>query len=86
MMRASASLPPITRRAKIAIWLMIGSGLLLFVLANTHLVYVAVKSQPACVAASPQGISDIAKRRFGAAEWACSPDGDSSRKPAGRGP
>ena len=84
MMGASASLPPITRRAKIAIWLMIGSALLLLVLANTHLVYVAVKSQPHCLAASPQG--DLVKSRFGAAEWACSPDEDSSTKPPRGGP
>jgi hypothetical protein len=29
---------------------MVGAGLLVLVLANTHLVYVAVTSQPECVA------------------------------------
>lgn len=32
-----------------AAWIAVGIGLLLFVVANIHLVYVAVTSQPACV-------------------------------------
>lgn len=31
-------------------WLLVPAGLLLFVGANAHLVYVAFKSQPECVA------------------------------------
>jgi hypothetical protein len=31
-------------------WLLVPAGLLLFVGANAHLVYVAVQSQPDCVA------------------------------------
>ncbi len=30
-------------------WIAVGVGLLVFVAANIHLVYVAVTSQPACV-------------------------------------
>ena len=30
-------------------WIAVGLGLLVFVAANIHLVYVAVTSQPACV-------------------------------------
>lgn len=33
-----------------ALWLLVGAGVLLFVAANTHLVYVATISQPDCVA------------------------------------
>jgi hypothetical protein len=37
-------------QTRIVIGLMVGAGLLVLVLANTHLVYVAVTSQPECVA------------------------------------
>jgi hypothetical protein len=37
-------------QARILIGLVVGAGLLVLVLANTHLVYVAVTSQPECVA------------------------------------
>jgi hypothetical protein len=53
------------RRA--ALWLMVGSGCLLVVLANLHLVYVAVTSQPACV-----GEGKATKGGFGAAQRVCS--------------
>ena len=61
-----------SRRAKIAIWLSVASGLALVVLANAHLVYLALASQPSCVAPSQR-----ADGSFRAAEWVCSgTDGD----------
>jgi hypothetical protein len=38
-----------TTRTKVTIWLLAGLGLLTFVGANSHLVYVASISQPDCV-------------------------------------
>jgi hypothetical protein len=52
------------RSRRTALWLAIGAGLLLIGGANAHLVYVAVTSQPACVAQ---------RGGFGAAESACRP-------------
>lgn len=37
------------RWRKLAMWGLIGAGVLLLVAANVHLVYVAVTSQPGCV-------------------------------------
>ena len=42
-----------TRRrinGRLIAWLLVPAGLLLFVGANAHLVYVAMQSQPGCVA------------------------------------
>ena len=47
MSRALTMLMP---RRKVAIWLLVGFGLLVLVVANGHLVYVAMTSQPDCVA------------------------------------
>ena len=38
------------RRISWAVWLLVGAGVLVFCSANAHLVYVAVSSQPECVA------------------------------------
>ncbi len=32
-----------------AVWILTGAGLLLIIIANVHLVYVSVTSQPSCV-------------------------------------
>ena len=42
-------------KRKVAIWLLVGLGLLVLVAANGHLVYVAMTSQPDCVAHVRQG-------------------------------
>ena len=42
-------------RTKAVLWLAIGAGLLLLLIANSHLVYVAIVSQPECVAHVRQG-------------------------------
>lgn len=40
------------------VWAAVGAGLVLFVGANAHLVYVAVASQPGCVAHSKSAGGD----------------------------
>ncbi len=49
-------------------WLLISAGLLVFVGANAHLIYVAFSSQPDCVA-HVKGVNDDAGYR--AAKSAC---------------
>jgi hypothetical protein len=54
-------------------WLLVIAGLLLVAGANWHLVYVAVTSQPDCVAHVRAGAGDAARGSFGAAQSSCSP-------------
>jgi hypothetical protein len=70
MSRASAM--PASRR-KAALWLLVGLGLLLLVAANGHLVYVAITSQPDCVAHVRHGEGSGTQDRFSAARSSCSP-------------
>ena len=42
-------------RTKAVVWAAIGAGLLLVLIANSHLVYMAIMSQPECVAHVRQG-------------------------------
>jgi hypothetical protein len=56
-------------RARVLIGVMVGAGLLVLVLANTHLVYVAVTSQPECVAHLKS--ADETSGSFRAAQSAC---------------
>ena len=59
-------------RTKAVLWLALGAGLLL--IANSLLVYVAVTSQPECVAHVRQGEGGAAKDgRFAAARSSCTP-------------
>jgi len=60
-------------RTKIAVSLSVGAGVLLVVLANVHLIYVATISQPECVAHVRQGESGPLHRPFSAAQSSCSP-------------
>lgn len=60
-------------KRKTAIWFAVGLGLLFLVIANGHLVYVAIMSEPACVDHVRQGDPDYAQNRFRAAKSACSP-------------
>lgn len=52
-----------------AIWLLVGAGLLALLGANAHLVYVAVTSQPDCVAHLRPGTG----AGLGAAQSSCTP-------------
>jgi hypothetical protein len=55
------------------VWAAIGAGLLLVLIANSHLVYVAITSQPECVAHVRQGEGDPAHGKFSAARSSCTP-------------
>jgi len=59
--------------SKVAIWLVVAAGLLVIIGANTHLVYVAVTSQPECVAHLGPVEGGGHSGSFSAAESACSP-------------
>ncbi|TXL82253.1 hypothetical protein FHP25_00710 [Vineibacter terrae] len=60
-------------RTRPALWLLVGAGLLLVVLANAHLVYVAVTSQPDCVTHLRAGERAADPGQFRAAKSSCSP-------------
>jgi hypothetical protein len=58
-------------KAKSIVWLSIGLGLIVLVAANAHLLYVAVSSQPDCVAHLQHGDGN-GTNRFSAATSLCS--------------
>lgn len=60
-------------KTKLLLWGMIGAGLLLLLIANSHLVYMAIMSQPECVAHLRQGEGDPAQGKFSAARSSCTP-------------
>jgi len=60
-------------RTKAALWGAVGAGLLLVLIANSHLVYVAFVSQPECVAHVRQGEGSAKDGRFSAARSSCTP-------------
>jgi hypothetical protein len=62
-----------TRQFKPLVWAAIGAGLLLLLIANSHLVYVAIMSQPECVAHLRQGDGDSSQGKFSAAKSSCTP-------------
>ena len=69
-MKSVAAIP---MRPRTLLWLAIGAGLALFVAANAHLVYVAMMSQPECVAHLRTGDSPNAAAPFSAAKSSCKP-------------
>ena len=60
-------------RIRAVLWLAVGAALLLLLIANSHLVYVAVMSQPECVAHVRQGEGSAKDGRFSAARSSCTP-------------
>jgi hypothetical protein len=54
-------------------WVAIGAALLLVVIANSHLVYVAIVSQPECVAHVRQAEGSAKDGKFSAARSSCTP-------------
>jgi hypothetical protein len=64
-----------------AIWVAVAVGLLLLVGANAHMVYVAVTSQPDCVAHVRPGESNGQSGVFSAAQSDCSPQARDSGGP-----
>ena len=71
MSGTGAAARPIRTRA--ILWLAIGTGLLLILIANTHLVYMAVVSQPDCVAHVRRGEGSAKDGKFSAASSSCTP-------------
>jgi methionine-rich copper-binding protein CopC len=61
------------RSPKVVLWLAVCAGLLLVIGANAHLVYMAVMSQPECVAHARVGETAPDDARFGAARSSCNP-------------
>ena len=55
------------------VWLSVAAGLLLIALANAHLVYVAVSSQPDCIDHVKRGVAVAAPGTFSAASSSCTP-------------
>lgn len=60
-----------TLRPRILVGLLVVAGLLVLAFANTHLVYVAVKSQPDCVEHVKPGATTDGNKHFSAAKSAC---------------
>jgi len=60
-------------RTRPLLWAAIGAGVLLLLIANSHLVYMAIVSQPECVAHLRQGEGDPAQGKFSAARSSCTP-------------
>ncbi len=60
-------------KTKFVLWAAIGAGLLLLLIANSHLVYMAIVSQPECVAHLRQGQGDSGEGKFSAARSSCTP-------------
>ncbi len=63
----------IRRRGRFSLWLLVIAGLLLLIVANSHLVYVAMTSQPDCVAHVRTGMGDGSRGTFSAAQSSCTP-------------
>jgi len=61
------------RRTRIAIWLMVAAGLAVLFFANAHLIFVAISSEPACVAHLRLGEGAGGRDGFGAAQSTCAP-------------
>lgn len=61
------------RRPLLLVGAMVTVGLLVVLLANAHLVYVAVMSQPDCVAHIQASETPAPKGSFSAAKSACTP-------------
>ena len=60
-------------RTRVVLWTAIGAGLLLVLIANSHLVYVAIMSQPECVAHVRPGEGSAKDGKFSAARSSCTP-------------
>jgi len=60
-------------RTRTILWLAVGAGLVLVLIANSHLVYMAFVSQPDCVAHVRQGEGSAKDGRFSAARSSCTP-------------
>ena len=60
-------------KTKAVLWAAIGAGVLLVLIANSHLVYMATVSQPECVAHLRPGEGASEQGKFSAAKSSCTP-------------
>jgi len=60
-------------KSKAILWAAIGAALLLVLIANSHLVSMAIMSQPECVAHVRQGEGAPEQGKFSAARSSCTP-------------
>jgi hypothetical protein len=60
-------------KTKLLLWTAVGAGLLLLLIANSHLVYMAIVSQPDCVAHVRAGEGAARDGKFSAARSSCTP-------------
>lgn len=58
-------------RARSFYWLLVAAGLLLVILANAHLVYVATQSDPGCATSGAKGQAAGTQITYSAAKPAC---------------
>jgi len=72
--------PAAIRRPRL-VWLCVMLGLVLLGAANWHLVYVAITSQPDCVAHARLGEGDPQRGILGAARSSCTPQTAGGRAP-----
>lgn len=59
--------------AKFWIWMAVAAGLLLVLMANAHMVYVAFSSQPDCIDHVKRGAGVAEAGQFSAASSSCTP-------------
>ena len=62
-----------TSRITMRLWLVLAVAIAAILAANAHLLYVAIVSQPDCVAHVAQGEGSTASGRFSAAQSSCAP-------------
>jgi hypothetical protein len=60
-----------TRGITIRLWLVLAVAIAAILAANAHLLYVAIRSQPDCVAHVAQGEGSTGSGRFSAAQSSC---------------
>jgi uncharacterized membrane protein len=58
---------------KAMVWTLVAAGLALVLLANAHLVYMAVTSQPDCIDHVRPGSTSATPGKFSAASSSCTP-------------
>jgi hypothetical protein len=58
---------------KIAVSLGVAAGILFLLIANAHLVYVSIATQPDCIDHLKRGVSAAAAGKFSAASSSCTP-------------
>jgi hypothetical protein len=69
-----------TIKSTTAVWLGVAALTVLVLGANAHMLYVAIASQPDCVAHQAPGAASVESATFSAAQSSCSMRGEGSAK------